>query len=302
MLGKRPSNIKKVALSKPSEPTDISRQDMLDRLASRLKVEEYFRRSGRTLRKSRFRLWFNRRVKIPLMRLAFKAAGIYGRGVRNALSPVVRRLPMVFPNLPAAFDGYQILHLSDFHIDEIGGLAEALVPLLDDLRPDLCVLTGDYRFEIAGSCREVYPRMRKVFAHISARHGIAAILGNHDAAEIALEFEKSGVRMLINDAVEIKQANASLWLAGLDDNFDYRCADLQKAMSAVTPDSFKVLLAHDPTLYREAARYGVDLYLCGHTHAGQIRLPLLGAIKKNAPGPQEICAGPLDPCAHARLH
>ncbi|MDQ2948562.1 MAG: hypothetical protein M3Y27_21925, partial [Acidobacteriota bacterium] len=173
----------------------LAHEDKLaESLRPRLAVEEYFAQSGRTFRKSRFRLWFNRRVKTPILKLIFRATGIYGRGVRNALSPVVRRITLYFDDLPAAFDGFEILHLSDFHIDEIEGLAEALRPVLSGLSPDICVMTGDYRFENSGSCQEVYRRMGIVLSAISARHGTVGILGNHDAAEMAFQFQQMGVR------------------------------------------------------------------------------------------------------------
>ena len=283
--------IKEVLSRDPLDLAQISRQTIEERLVPRLKVEEYFRRSGRTFRKSRFRLWFNRVIKARLIEIGFRAFGIYARGKRNALAPAVRHVQLFFPNLPPAFDGYQVLHLSDFHIDEIEGLVEALVPVLSGLRCDLCVLTGDYRYEITGPCDEVYPRMEKIIRNISTRHGIVGILGNHDAAEIAFKLEELGVHMLINDAVRIENGKDSLWFAGIDDQFDYRCADIDKSLRDIPSGGFKILLAHDPQHYRAAAARGVELYLCGHTHAGQIRLPILGAIKKNAPVPRQLVQG-----------
>ena len=77
----------------------------------------------------------------------------------------------------------------------------------------------------------------------------------------------------------------------MDDSFDYRCADLARATRAISNDGFRTLLAHSPELYREGANRGVNLYLCGHTHAGQIRLPLVGAVKKNTPIPRGLIQG-----------
>jgi predicted MPP superfamily phosphohydrolase len=257
----------------------------------RLEVEDYFERSGRTLRKGRFRLWFNEEVKPILLRSALLLTGLYGRGKRNALAPVFREVEFFLPALPAAFEGFTILHLSDFHIDKVDGLAESLVPVLAPLRPDLCVLTGDYRYEIRGSCAEVYPRMRMVLSSIRARLGIYAILGNHDAAEIAYWLADQGVHMLVNDSAAIDHNGTRIWLLGTDDPYDYRCDDLPKAISGVPAESFKILLTHTPSLYAEAAKAGIHLYLCGHTHAGQIRLPGIGAIKKNGPFPKRFVQG-----------
>jgi uncharacterized protein len=272
-----------VSLNNERVLSSVDEQYLLERLKPRLAVEEYFERSGRTFRKSGRRLWFEMKVKPRLIEAAFRALGIYRRGVRNALTPQVRRLAIQLPGLPADLDGFTILQISDLHIDRIDGLAEALLPLLKGLHPDLCVLTGDYRYEINGPCDEVYPRLQTVLSGISAKHGTFAILGNHDAAEIALYLEHAGVHMLVNDAVGIRHGNSTLWLIGVDDVFDYRCADLPAAMASVPADGFKVLLAHSPQMYAEAEERGIHLYLCGHTHAGQIRLPLIGAVKKNVP-------------------
>ncbi len=256
-------------------------------------MEQYFRESGRTFRKSRFRLWFNQRIKTAILKAGFKALGIYGQGMRNATSVRVKEVVFRFQNLPPALDGFRILHLSDFHIDGVDGLAERLETMLSELHPDLCVFTGDYRFELLGPCDQIYPRMQRVVSAIRAKHGTLATLGNHDSAEIAYRLEEMGVRMLVNEAVEIKQNGSSLWVAGLDDQFDYRRADLPLALEDVpgNQERFVVLLAHDPQLYRIAAQSGIALYLCGHTHAGQIRLPLIGAAKKNAAAPRKFIQG-----------
>jgi uncharacterized protein len=260
-------------------------------MQQRLEVEAYFERSGRTLRKSRFRLWLDEEIKPKLLRIAFRSMGLYSRGQRNALAPQLRQIELRLPGLPPAFDGFSILQISDLHIDKIDGLAEALVSVLTPLRPDLCVLTGDYRYEIRGSCAGVYPRMRVVLSSVHARLGIYGILGNHDAAEIAYWLDEQGVHMLMNDSVAIELNGARVWIAGTDDPYDYRCDDLSKATAGVPPEAFKILLTHTPALYAQAAEAGVHLYLCGHTHAGQIRLPLLGALRKNGPFPRRFVQG-----------
>ncbi len=271
--------------------TAISERSLAERLKTRIAVEERFAKTGGRFRNKPLifrheRLWIR-----PLLKLGLQAAGLYSRGVRNALSPVIRELPLYFANLPPALEGFQILQISDLHIDGVDGLAEALESVLSALSPDLCVITGDYRFEVDGSCDEVYPRMRSIVSSISAKHGIFAILGNHDVSEIAFELEEMGVRMLINEAVEIGNASGSFWLAGIDDNHVYECDDLPGALSQVPSNAFKVLLAHTPELYKEASLQEIDLYLCGHTHAGQIRFPKIGSIRNNANCPRSQAYG-----------
>ena len=153
------------------------------------------------------------------------------------------------------------------------------------------MFTGDYRFDVKGSCAGVYAPMRDVISSISSRHGIVGVLGNHDVAEIAFGLEELGVRMLVNEALEIRRRNESLWLAGIDDPFDYRCDDLKAALANVPHQGFKILLAHTPDLFEPAAKAGVALYLCGHTHAGQIRLPGIGSLKHNSKSPREYSFG-----------
>jgi uncharacterized protein len=269
----------------------IQERSLADRMERRNEVERSFARSRRTYRKSRLELWCGRHIVPRLLKLGLQATGLYARGVENALRPVVRSLCFDFDNLPAAFDGFRILHLSDFHIDGNGALADRLVSAIRGLRPDLCVLTGDYRFETQGSSHGVYPPMRLILSSISAKHGVFGILGNHDAAEIAFALEEMGVRMLVNEAVPIRHGGSSLWLAGVDDPFDYRCHDLDRALSAVPREAFQILLVHTPDLYDDAAERLVDLYLCGHTHAGQIRVPVMGALHRNTKAPRAYAYG-----------
>jgi predicted MPP superfamily phosphohydrolase len=269
----------------------LEEMTLAERLKPRIAVEQHFARIGRTNRHGRFERVVERRIAMPLLKLGLQSAGVYSRGVRNALTPVVRVLPLRFPNLPPAFEGFQVLHLSDFHIDCSPDLAEVLGKTLRQLRPDLCLMTGDYRYEDYGPCEQVYPLMRHVNSSISARHGIFGVLGNHDHAEIAFGLEEMGVRMLVNQAVPVSCEGDSIWICGVDDPFDYQCDDLPGTLSQTPAGSFKILLAHCPELYREAADSGVALYLTGHTHAGQIRFPGLGALRHNAKCPRSFAYG-----------
>ena len=267
------------------------RTPLADRLQSRIAVEEHFARIGHTYRHGKAFRFFDERIMRPGLTLGLKTVGLYKVGRRNSLSPQFREITLHYPSLPESFEGFRLLQLTDFHIDGVDGLVEAVEPVLAGIKADLCVFTGDYRFEDRGTCHEVYPRMRKVIEAISAKHGILGILGNHDSAEIAYGMEALGVRMLVNENVEIRQGADSVWLAGVDDPFDYRCDDLGAALTGVPQDGFKILLAHAPEVYETAAERGVNLYLSGHTHAGQIRLPLIGSIKHNSHCPKEFAYG-----------
>lgn len=269
----------------------VEQYALVEHLNQRRAIEDHFARSGSTFRHSRLSRQFDRHVTAPLLKHGLQIVGLYARGVKNAITPVVRQVEVHLPDLPFEFDQFQILQISDLHIDGVDGLAEALADLLSGLKPDVCVLTGDYRFEDRGPCDEVYPRMKLVLSSISAKHGIFGVLGNHDSADMAIALEDMGVRMLVNDAAEIRQRNAAAWLVGVDDPFDYRCDDLAGALECIGPDEFKILLAHAPELYREAADRGIHLYLCGHTHAGQIRFPVIGSLHHNARCPKPLSYG-----------
>lgn len=278
--------------------TSLEERSLAERLRPRMEVEERMARTGEKFKKS-FLFRHERILVRPFLKFGLRATGLYSRGLRNALTPVLRKLTLHFADLPPAFDGFQVLHLTDFHIDEIDGLTEALVGMLEPLRPDLCVLGGDYRFQDEGPCDGVYAPMRAIVSSISANHGIIGILGNHDTSEMAFALEEMGVRMLVNDAFEIRQANASLWMTAIDDPHGYECDDLAGALSFVPPDAFKILLAHTPERYREASAAGIQLYLCGHTHAGQIRFPGIGSLRNNADCPRKYAYGHW---THAGMH
>jgi len=269
----------------------LERRSLVERLRPRVSVEEHFAKTGRKYRHKSFLFRHERLFVRPVLKLALQSFGLYRAGLQNALRPQVCTLPLTYANLPRSFDGFRILHLSDLHIDQVDGLVEAVGAILEDLSVDLCVLTGDYRFEDFGPCEEVYRRMRALVSKISSRHGIYGILGNHDVSEIAYALEDMGVRMLINDAAEISERIDSIWVVGVDDPFDFQTDDLPAAISATVPASFKVLLAHSPDLYREAAVQGIDLYLCGHTHGGQIRFPVIGSLRHNSDCPKEYSYG-----------
>jgi uncharacterized protein len=270
------------------------RPELRIQLEPRIQVEQLFARTGRTYRRGAARIWYKRRIEPQILKFGLQAAGLYRRGLRNALDPVVRTLRLRFANLPAAFDGFQLLHVSDFHIDGNAALADRVCSLLSGLNPDLCVFTGDYRFDVMGRSDCVYAPMRQIVESISAKHGIFGVLGNHDVSDIAFGLEEMGVRMLVNEAAPVREGNDCVWIAGIDDPFDYRCDDLPSALADAPANAFQILLAHTPDRIKQAARRGVNLYLCGHTHAGQIRLPVIGSIKHNSKTSRKFSFGHWD--------
>jgi uncharacterized protein len=231
------------------------------------------------------------RVRCALLRAALWATGLRARGEQNALNPVIRRIALGFDHLPESFCGFKILHLTDLHADGLTGLADAICKRIQGLEVDLCVMTGDYRFDVRGPCHNIYPPMERILRSVNARQGVVGVLGNHDVSEEIPAFDCLGMRMLINQALELRRGHDSVWVIGLDDPHYYGCDDLPGTLKGLPLEAFKILLVHTPELIEEAEASGVDLYLCGHTHGGQICLPFIGPIVFNANCPRAYARG-----------
>ena len=95
--------------------------------------------------------------------------------------------------------------------------------------------------------------MEKMLEGLHPHLGTLGIPGNHDASEEVSELEQLGIKMLINDAVEIQQGAESLSLIGLDDPHHYGCDDLAGALRQIPQDDFKLLLVHTPEIIQEAS-------------------------------------------------
>ena len=201
----------------------------------------------------------------PLLKLALKTTGLYRRGLRNALQLGVRQLRFEFPNLPPRLHGFRILHLSDLHIDGVDGLTGALCDCVSEVPVDLCVLTGDYRFEVQGSCDGVYPRIEELLSAVRSRCGVLGILGNHDEADMAIELEQIGVKMLINDSTEVEPG---LWVVGVDDAHYYGCDDLSESLDSSATGGVQIAFGAHPGAVRgsRSGRYRslpLRSYTCG---------------------------------------
>lgn len=201
-----------------------------------------------------------------------KATGLFERGKRNALDIRVRDIDVPLPGLPDCHDGYRILHLTDLHLDAIEGLTDKLTTILSQTSADVCVMTGDYRESDDGPCDDVVPHIDAVVSSIHCRHGIHAVLGNHDTHIMVPHFEGLGVRVLVNESHTIDVHGHPLVLCGTDDVHNYFTEGATQAL-ADAPEGTKVALVHSPEVASTAAESGFDLYLCGHTHGGQIALP-----------------------------
>ena len=206
-----------------------------------------------------------------LIRFCLKAVGLLLRAQANSLKLTTEHNTFVLPDLPSAFEGFRILHLTDLHVDMDEANLQAVIRQIAPLDYDLCVLTGDYRQRTWGPVDDALDGMARLRLAI---HGDAyAVLGNHDSVRMVPALEDMGYRLLMNEMVPLERGDSRLYLAGVDDAHYYKVHNLHRAGDDIPAGGISLLLSHTPEIWREAAHAGYDLFLCGHTHGGQLCLP-----------------------------
>jgi uncharacterized protein len=221
--------------------------------------------------------------------VAAAAALISDAAVFEPDYPRLVRIEIALPRLPAAWDGLQIAQLSDFHYESRHSAVpiRKAVDMVNQLRPDLAVLTGDFVTVPMGANKLAAKRAAaaiepcaSLLGQIRSRLGSFAVLGNHDAqadpGRIVGFLKSQGIPVLLNRSIALEQTGSRLWLAGIDDALRGR-PDLTASLRGIPSGEPVVLLAHEPDVAVEVARFPVDLQLSGHSHGGQVRLPLIGA-------------------------
>ena len=198
----------------------------------------------------------------------------------EAEAPVVESVQIPIPNLPTTLDGFRIAQISDIHYYPFTTLelVDRAVEMANQLIPDLIVLTGDFVWHEVEAIFELMPSLSR----LNAKHGVFAGLGNHDhwtdVNVVTHAIEQAGMPLLVNQGVPISVGKSTLYLASLDDGWSGK-PNLTDAMANWSEDATTVLLMHEPDL---APRYAPDkrihLQLSGHSHGGQVRLPLYGPL------------------------
>jgi len=206
-----------------------------------------------------------------------KMAGDWSKKAKSAMDEAnslsLERVEIRIKRLPPKLDGFKIIQLSDTHHSPFTGLEhiERAIKIANRLRPDMFLLTGDY----VSHDREYIAPVAAALGRLKSRYGTYACLGNHDHwtdADLVTElFRGEGIKVLINEGFRFETRRGSFWIAGVDDYMVGK-TDVPASLRGSFPDEMKLLLAHNPIIFREAARYGVDLTLSGHTHGGQIKL------------------------------
>jgi hypothetical protein len=213
----------------------------------------------------------------------------YGRHVEPTWLELTRHLVPI-PDLPRAFEGFRIVHMSDLHASHkvpLTYLHEA-VQIANRQTADLVALTGDF---IHKGYRHI-ESVANTLAGLTAKTGVYAVLGNHDfsvrnalglrryrdlhtAVEQALS--NRGITVLRNRHTRLERNGDTLLLVGLDDLWSRRC-DVNSALMDVAPHLPRIVLAHNPHTIEKLMDHRCDLMLSGHTHGGQINWPGVGRV------------------------
>jgi uncharacterized protein len=198
--------------------------------------------------------------------------------------PRIVRRDFFLSRWPERLDGFTVALLSDFHYDPYFSAhpLHAAIPVVNRLHPDLIVLAGDFvSLPLTGDDRKganVAEPCARLIRQMTAPHGLWAVLGNHDdltdPEHVTRALRAENIQVLANQSQPIEGNGARFWLAGVNDVLG-GTADLPLTLSRVPAGEAVVLLAHEPDFADVVSRFPVDLQLSGHSHAGQIRVPLL---------------------------
>jgi predicted MPP superfamily phosphohydrolase len=211
------------------------------------------------------------------------AAVGYNASTRAPYEPVLERISLTVPDAHTDLAGLRIGFVTDTHVGPFvtpGDVARALA-LVAAEGPDLILLGGDY---ISASPRYATPAA-EVLATVTQRAplGGIAVLGNHDCGEhgraeqVTAALTAVGIRVLRNESVAIETGRGQLWIAGVDEAIMAR-ADPVTTFRAIPAGAAVIALWHEPDYANATAAQGAFAQLSGHSHGGQVRLPLIGPL------------------------
>jgi len=239
------------------------------------------------LRQARERLALpaiNRRKFIKRVAAAGVALVAADSAILEPNHPRLIRKEILLRRWPSRLDGFTIALLSDFHYDSYFSVhpIRRAVEMVNELRPDLIALTGDFVsvpwFGDRAKGAALAEPCAQLLGKLQAPHGVWAVLGNHDAFtepdRITDVIQAVGIPVLSNRSVPIEKDGTRFWLGGIDDVLG-GTPDLPSTLHSVPSDEAVVLMAHEPDYADFVASYAVDLQLSGHTHGGQVKIPFL---------------------------
>jgi predicted MPP superfamily phosphohydrolase len=214
------------------------------------------------------------------------AAGLIEGFLIEPFRVALVELEVTLPRLPWELDGIEVLQLSDLHFRQRPRLQECLLALASRSAPDLVVITGDLidREADMDACLAFLAEL-----HDRTRAPVVTVPGNWEhrifptKAGIAKWYERvrgeGRATVLVNESVCLRRGDGSLWLVGTDDPY-FGHADLAASFDGVPDDACALVLTHAPEAFEELARWKqARLVLAGHTHGGQVCLPLVGPLR-----------------------
>jgi len=211
-------------------------------------------------------------------------AAAYARWVEPTWIDVVERdLPV--PDLPAPWEGVRVGLIADLHHGArvpLDYLADG-VRQVADLKPDVVAVAGDF---VTGRRQQYADAVAGLFEGLTPPLGVFACLGNHDygvvrptrhaeAQAVADALPRAGVRVLRNETLRLVRDGQDLWLAGTEDLWSGRL-DAKETLRAVPGGAASIVLSHNPDAAEVLAAAGAGAILSGHTHGGQVQVPLMG--------------------------
>jgi predicted MPP superfamily phosphohydrolase len=185
---------------------------------------------------------------------------------------------------PASCNSLKIVVLSDLHVGSphngIANLAK-VVEATNAIHPDLILLAGDYVIhEVMGGTFVKPEPIAQELKKLTAKLGVYAVLGNHDwwysATRVQAAFQHEGIRLLDNAALPIKNGSCNFWLAGIGDYWMGQ-HDTAQALRAIPDNATVIAFTHNPDIFYELPKR-IVMTFAGHTHGGQVNLPLLGRL------------------------
>jgi len=226
-----------------------------------------------------------RRIALRLLQLA-AAALVAALAIRALVVEPglleVHRTGLALPGWPARHQPLTIALLADLHtgapwqgLDEL----PAIVATTNALRPDLVLLLGDYVIHgVIGGHFVAPEESAPLLGRLSAPLGVFAVLGNHDhwfdGERVRAALEAAGIVVLEDEARLVPRAGGAFWLVGLKDYWEDQ-RDLPGALAQVTGTEPVLAFTHNPDVFAGLPdRFA--LVMAGHTHGGQVALPLLG--------------------------
>ncbi len=225
-------------------------------------------------------------VKIFIIIFVFLISfGAYCLWADKALTS--RSFEITDKSIPAAFDGFRVVHISDLHNALFGKENEKLLEKIKAEEPDIIAVTGDIIDSRRTDTAVAIDFIEKALKIADVYY----VTGNHEyrspqGKELVEDIERLGATVLKNESLELKKGGSKITICGIEDPYFYGgyMSDEEEYVTAYTLDgiektkNFTLLLSHRPEFFNLYCEYGFDLVLSGHAHGGQVRLPFVGGV------------------------